>query len=95
MPNTKSAARRMRSSERKRLHNRAVAGRVKKLEKQYLALLTPGKGTEAATALRSICSALDKAVKSGVIPRNRADRSKSRLTLRLNALNAQPAAAKA
>ena len=63
MPKTKSAERRMRSSERKRLHNRGVASRLRKLEKGYLALVPAGPKAEATEAFRKICSAFDKAVK--------------------------------
>jgi ribosomal protein S20 len=36
MPNTKSAARRVRNSERKRLQNRSAKGRLKSLEKKFV-----------------------------------------------------------
>ena len=85
MPNTKSAERRVRSSERKRLHNRRIASKVKTIEKKYVALLNTSKHEDAARMLREVSSAFDKAVKSGVIKRGTADRKKSRLALRLNA----------
>ncbi len=86
MPKTKSAERRMRNSERKRLHNRGTASRLHKLEKNYLALVATGPKTEAAEAFRKACSAFDKAVKSGVVHRTTANRKKSRLALRLKAV---------
>ncbi|TAK92822.1 MAG: 30S ribosomal protein S20 [Verrucomicrobia bacterium] len=86
MPNTKSAERRMRSNERKRLQNRSVASRLRGVEKDFRASLTGGKKDEAAKSLRAAISGLDKAVKSGVIHRRTADRKKSRLTVALNAL---------
>ena len=58
MPNTKSAARRMRSSARKHVQNTSVKSRLKTLEKSYLALVKTGKKDEAATAYRGISSAL-------------------------------------
>ena len=84
MPNTKSAARRMRNSARKHLHNQSIKSRLKTLEKAYLSLLSPGKKAEATTALLTVHSALDKAAKSGVLHRSTVNRKKSRLTLRLN-----------
>lgn len=83
MPNTKSAERRMRSSARKRLHNRSVKSRLHTLERGYLQLLGAGKKEDAAKAFRQISSAFDKAAKAGVVHRARADRKKSRLALRL------------
>ena len=84
MPNTKSAERRMRSSERKRLHNRSISSSLRRVEKDLRASITSGKKDEAAKALSGVLSAYDKAVKSGVIPRATANRRKSRLTLALN-----------
>jgi small subunit ribosomal protein S20 len=84
MPNTKSAERRMRNSARKQLHNRSILSRLRKLEKSYRGTLAEGKKAEATTALKGVLSAMDKAVKSGVVHRATADRKKSRLTLALN-----------
>ena len=86
MPKTKSAARRMRSSERRRLRNRAVKTKLNRLEKTYLAASASGKKDEASKALRDIASAFDKAAKGGVVHRATANRKKSRLALRLNKL---------
>ena len=80
----------MRNSARKQLRNRAVASRLKSMEKRYNAALNSGKKDEATTALRDALSAFDKAVKFGVIPRAKANRKKSRLSVRL----AAPAATK-
>jgi len=84
MPNTKSAERRMRSSQRKHLHNRSVESSLRKLEKNYRLLVTASKKDEAVKALPGVASALDKAVKSGVVHRATADRKKSRHAAALN-----------
>jgi small subunit ribosomal protein S20 len=86
MPNTKSAERRVRNSARKNLQNSTVKSRLHNLEKKYTDLLGAGKKEDAATAYRSLTSALDKAAKTGVIHKARASRSKSRLAVRLNAV---------
>ena len=91
MPNTKSAGRRMRNSARKHLQNQSVKARLHTLKRKYADLLGAGKKEDAAMTLRALSSALDKAAKAGVIHRARANRNKSRLSVRLNA--AQPAAA--
>ena len=84
MPNTKSAERRARSSERKHQHNRSVKSRLRRLEKDYRALLAEGKKAEAAKSLPAIHSAFDKAAKSGVLPRPTVSRKKSRLAAALH-----------
>jgi small subunit ribosomal protein S20 len=84
MPNTKSAERRMRGNERKRLQNRSVASHLRKLEKGLRDSITEGKKADAVGNLPDVLSALDKAVKSGVITRATANRKKSRLTLAIN-----------
>ena len=83
MPNTKSAERRMRNSSRKQAANQSVKSRLHTLEKKYVASLA-GKKEDAVAALSAIASALDKAVKTGVVHRATASRKKSRLALRLN-----------
>jgi small subunit ribosomal protein S20 len=86
MANTKSAERRARSSARRNEHNRAVKSRLKSLETRFANLVGAGKKEEAGQALRLAASALDKAAKTGAIPKGRADRKKGRLAARLNAL---------
>lgn len=83
MPNTKSAEKRTRSSARKQANNQSAKSRLHSLEKAYVGLVAAGKKDEAATALRQVTSAFDKAAKTGVIHRGRADRKKSRLNARL------------
>jgi len=84
MPNTKSAERRMRNSLRKHQHNRSVKSSLRRLEKDYRAAIAAGKKDEAAKLLPGVHSALDKAVKSGVLPRPTINRKKSRLASALN-----------
>ncbi len=86
MPNTKSAERRMRNSERKHLHNRSIISNLRKLEKNYRQLVEEGKKADAAKALHTVNSAVDKAVKSGVVHRTTANRKKSRHAAALNRL---------
>jgi small subunit ribosomal protein S20 len=81
MPNTKSAERRMRNSQRKQLQNSAVKSRLRRAEKQFRATVTAGKKDEAAKLLSGVHSAFDKAVKVGAVTRATANRKKSRLAL--------------
>ena len=75
----------MRNSARKSAHNHTIKSRLHNLEKKYLELLGAGKKEDATTTYRQLSSVLDKAAKTGVIHRARANRSKSRLGVRLNA----------
>ena len=84
----------MRNSARKSLHNHIVKSRMHNLEKKYLELLGTGKKEDAAATYRKLSSVLDKAAKAGVIHKARANRSKSRLGVRLRAAAVAPAPAK-
>ena len=86
MPNTKSAERRVRNSERKHSQNKATQSRLKTLEKNFLATLKTGKKEEAAHAYRAVSSGFDKAAKTGAVHSATASRKKSRLGTRLAAL---------
>jgi small subunit ribosomal protein S20 len=81
----------MRNSARKHAQNVSVKSRLHTLETSYAKSLAGGKKEDAAKSLRTLISALDKAAKTGVIHHARANRSKSRLSIRLNAI--KPAAA--
>ena len=83
MPNTKSAERRMRNSARKNLHNRSIASNLRRLEREFRAVVADGKKDEAVKLLPGVHSAYDKAVKSGVVKRPTANRKKSRLAVSL------------
>ena len=74
----------MRSNERKHQHNRSIKSYLRRVKKDYRALVIAGKKDEAAKALPSVHSVLDKAVKSGVLTRPTVNRKKSRLAAALN-----------
>jgi small subunit ribosomal protein S20 len=86
MPNTKSAERRVRSNARKSAHNSTIKSRLHNLERKYMELVGAGKKDDATAAYRQLTSTLDKAAKTGVIHRSRANRAKSRLGVRLHAV---------
>ena len=79
MANTKSAVKRIRQNERRRVRNRAVRSQVRSAVKDARAAQGPEQRTSIAEAIR----ALDKAVSKGVIHRNTAARKKSALARRL------------
>jgi len=87
MPNTKSAIKRTRSTERKQKVNRAIKSRIGTLERKLKDLVKEGNKEEATTALKNVASAYDKAAKKGVVHRNKANNKKSRLTKLTNGLS--------
>ena len=86
MANTKSAAKRARQTVRRTLENkRALTNLKTQLKKAHTAITEKNKEA-AAAEFRMLSSALDKAVKTGRIHRNAANRQKSRLNRQLAAL---------
>ena len=88
MPNHKSAEKRVRQSERRRVINRANRSRLRTAMKDLRGGLDKG-GKESAELLPNTISEIDKAVRKGVLHRNAAARHKSRLTVRVNQANAK------
>ena len=85
MPNHKSAEKRVRQNDRRRVVNRSNRTKLRTSIKNLRSAL---KGTEAAKVdalLPKTVSEIDKAVQKGVLHRNAAARHKSRLTARVNA----------
>jgi small subunit ribosomal protein S20 len=82
MPNHKSAEKRDRQNEKRRLVNRSNRGRLRTGLKQLRAALDAGQQEEVQTLLPETVSLLDRAVQKGVLHKNAAARYKSRLTLR-------------
>ena len=87
MPNIASAAKRVRSDAKKRAHNQSVVSELKTLSKK-LAAHTKENLAEAKKLSQTLLVKYDKAVKMGIIPRGRADRRKSRVSLFVNKLAA-------
>jgi len=90
MANTRSALKRMRQSEKRRIRNAAVRSSVRTAVKTTRAALASGSAEEARADLARAVRLLDKAVTKGVLHKNAAARRKSRLARQLNALAARP-----
>lgn len=78
MPNTKSAKKALRGSLRKKEFNDLSKSKIKNSLRNLRKSLSEGI-TESQEALSKAFSALDKAVKTNLIPKGRANRKKSRL----------------
>jgi small subunit ribosomal protein S20 len=74
--NTKSAIKRMRQAERRRLRNRTLRSRLRTVVK---AARTPAAGADPRAVVLEAIRALDKGVSKGVVHRNTAARKKSAL----------------
>ncbi len=77
MANTKSAIKAARKTERLTERNRGVKTRLKTLRKRLDALIAAKDDAGSRSAAADYVSAMDKAVKSGVVHRNAASRAKS------------------
>jgi small subunit ribosomal protein S20 len=92
LANTKSAEKRIRSNERKRVRNQMYRSRVKTMIRKAEQLIFGGQPGEEA--VREAISTLDKAAVKGIIHKNNAARRKSRLMKKLNTYVPPVAAAK-
>jgi len=88
LANHKSALKRIRSNEKKRLRNRMWRSRTRTEAKQANAAIQAGDLEEARKATIEAIRVLDKAANKGVLHKNNAARRKSRLMKRLAALEA-------
>lgn len=86
MPNTRSAAKRVRSSQARRLYNRSIKSRVRTLVKKFEQAVQSGEKELAVERYRAPASALDKAAAKGVVHKNLAARKKSRMATKLASL---------
>ncbi|MBX7171481.1 MAG: 30S ribosomal protein S20 [Pyrinomonadaceae bacterium] len=86
MPNHKSAEKRVRQNEKRRLINRSNRSRVRTEIKKLRAAFTAGDKALSQELLSSTVSVIDKAVNKGLLHKNTAARYKSRLSAHVNAL---------
>lgn len=91
MAHTKQAIKRHRQSEEDRLRNRAGRSLIKTHQAKLKAALASHDQSKAQEIFRSYCSALDKAVKKGIIKKGQAIRKKTRAANRLRLAFAQKA----
>ncbi len=83
MPITKSAAKALRVSKRKRVFNLRSGKQMKDVLKEVKKMIGEKKGADALAILPKAYKLIDKAAKKGIIKKNNAARKKSRLTISL------------
>ena len=86
MTNHKSAAKKAAHDVEARLRNRANRSALKTALKKFLATVATGNKAEAAIQLPKTLGLVDKACRKGALHKNAANRYKSRLSLKVNAL---------
>ncbi len=83
MPNTRSAAKRMRQNEKRRVRNRVIRTRTRSFVKRARQAIEAGDLEAAQLAVQAASRELDRAVSKGILHRNNADRRKGRLMRQL------------
>lgn len=86
MPNIKSAIKRVKTSEVRRLRNIAVKAEVKSAVKKVEQAVAQQDKESAVSYFRIATKKLDKAASKGVIHKNKAARKKSRLAKKVNSI---------
>ncbi len=89
MANHRSAIKRHRQSEKRRIRNTNVKSAIKTAVKGVRASIKEGNAEEAAKKLQKAITLLDGAVTKGVLHRNNASRKVSRLSIAVNSLTSK------
>ncbi|BBA35345.1 30S ribosomal protein S20 [Methylocaldum marinum] len=86
MANIASAKKRAKQSEKHRVHNAAQRSRLRTFIKKVVLAVESGDLEQAQAAYRAAVPIIDSSVNKGLIHKNKAARSKSRLNARVKAL---------
>lgn len=88
MPNIKSAEKRVRTGESNRSDNQVFKSAMRTSIKKFNQLASEKDVEGAKAAFNEAVKRIDKAVKKGIVKKNKAAREKSRLSQKLNELTA-------
>ncbi len=86
MANHRSALKRHRQSEKKRIRNTSIKSAIKTNTRNVREAVSSGDAEKAGASLKIAISSLDGAVSKGVLHRNNASRKISRLTTAVSAV---------
>lgn len=86
MANTAQAKKRARQAEKNRVRNVGQRSRLRTVIKKVIAAINSGDKDQAQVAYQTVVSIIDSAVTKGLIHKNKAARSKSRLNSRVRAM---------
>ena len=84
MPNIKSASKRVKVSEIRRMRNMAAKSRLKTATRKFKEAVEAGNKEAAQPALKELLALLDKAAGKNLIHKNAANRKKSKLQTAFN-----------
>ena len=87
MANHKSAKKRIRQNEKRRIRNKQIRTGMRTVVKNCRTALDGGNVEEAREKFLAAERSLRRTASKGIIPKTRADRAVSRLAKRLNALS--------
>ncbi len=86
MPVSKSAKKRMKTAEQRRVANRAVKSKVRTVRNAFLDAIEAGDLDLANKTYNAYSSAMDKAMKRHILKANTVARNKSRASAKIAAL---------
>ena len=86
MPNITSAKKRARQSEVRRQHNKHIRSGMRTTVKTVVYAIEAGDKAAAVEAYKVAVPAIDSSVSKGIMHKNKAARSKSRLNSRIQAM---------
>ncbi len=86
MANTAQAKKRARQAEQSRIRNAGQRSNLRTFIKRVIAAVDSGDKEQAQTAFKSVVPVIDSAVNKGLIHKNKASRSKSRLNSKVRAM---------
>ena len=86
MPNIKSASKRVKTSEIRRMRNMAAKSRLKTANRKFKEAVESGNKDQAQPALKELLALLDKAAGKKLIHKNAAARKKSKMQKAFNKL---------
>ena len=88
MANSKQSAKRARQGEKRRQHNVALRSRMRTSIKGVLSATAAGDADKAATLYKETVPQIDTMVNKGLVHKNKAARTKSRLNARVRGIGA-------
>ena len=86
MANTAQAKKRAKQAEKSRIRNAGQRSNLRTFIKKVIAAVNSGDKDKAQAAYQTAVPVIDSAVNKGIIHKNKASRSKSRLNLKVKAM---------
>jgi len=86
MANTAQAKKRARQAEKSRVRNAGQRSNLRTFVKKVIAAVEAGDKEQAQSSFKTVVSVIDSAANKGLIHKNKAARSKSRLNSKVRAM---------